>query len=308
MKKNSKIYIAGHSGLVGSAIKRKLEEENYNNLIFKTHKELDLTIQAEVENFFKKEKPEYVFLSAAKVGGILANINKPANFIYDNLMIQTNIIHNSFKYGVKKLLFLGTSCIYPRDCPQPMKEEYLLSGLLEPTNEAYSIAKISGIKMCQNYNKQYGTNFICVMPPNLYGINDTFDLNISHVLSALVRKFCDAKKENTESVVVWGTGNQKREFLHVGDLSDACLFLMNNYEDSEIINIGAGVDISIKNLAELIKDIVGFEGKIIFDTTKPDGMPRKVLDVTKIKKLGWEAKINITDGLKETIAQYRKEN
>ncbi|OYT33743.1 MAG: GDP-fucose synthetase, partial [Candidatus Aenigmarchaeota archaeon ex4484_52] len=297
MEKNSKIYIAGHRGLVGSAIKRKLEKDGYNNLILKTHKELDLTKQKEVENFFKKEKPEFVFLAAAKVGGILANDTYSADFIYENLMIEANIIHNSYKYNVKKLLFLGSSCIYPRDCPQPMKEEYLLSGKLEDTNEAYAIAKIAGIKMCQFYNKQYKTNFISVMPTNLYGPNDNYNLNNSHVLAALIRKFCDAKKENKKSVVVWGTGNPKREFLHSDDLAEACLFLMNNYNNSEIVNIGVGEDISIKNLAELIKEIVEFDGEIIFDLTKPDGTPQKLLDVSKINKLGWKAKIGLREGL-----------
>ncbi|RLG14986.1 MAG: GDP-L-fucose synthase [Candidatus Nanohalarchaeota archaeon] len=304
MNKNAKIYVAGHRGLVGSAIVRRLKSEGYNNLLLKTHDEVDLIRQEEVEKFFETEKPEYVFLAAAKVGGIYANDTYSADFIYDNLMVEANVIHNAYKSNVKKLLFLGSSCIYPKLCPQPIKEEYLLSGKLEPTNDSYAIAKIAGIKMCQSYNKQHGANFISVMPTNLYGPGDNFDLKNSHALPALIRKFCDAKKENKDSVVVWGTGNPKREFLFVDDLADACLFLMNNYNDPEIVNIGVGEDISIKNLAELIKDIAGFEGDIVFDATKPDGTPQKLLDVSKINNLGWKAKIGLKEGLKETIKWY----
>ncbi|NCQ16442.1 GDP-L-fucose synthase, partial [Candidatus Falkowbacteria bacterium] len=256
MEKNSKIYLAGHRGLVGSAISRKLRAEGYNNLVLKTKDELDLMDQSAVALFFKKTKPEYVFLAAAKVGGILANNTYPAQFIYENLQIQNNIIHQSYLNGVKKLLFLGSSCIYPRECPQPIKEEYLLTGPLEPTNEPYALAKIAGLKMCQSYNRQYGTNFISVMPTNLYGPNDNFDLDDSHVLPALIRKFHEGKINSSPTVVVWGTGSPKREFLHIDDLADACVFLMNNYNDSEIINIGTGVDITIKELAELIKNII----------------------------------------------------
>lgn len=300
MEKSAKIFVAGHRGLVGSAIKRNLEKQGYQNIVLKTRKELDLLDGFAVKEFFKKERPDYVFLAAAKVGGILANDTHPAEFIFQNLQIQNNIIHNAYLANVKKLLFLGSSCIYPRDCPQPIKEEYLLTGPLEKTNEAYAIAKIAGIKMCQAYNKQYGTKFISVMPTNLYGPNDNFDLESSHVLPALLRKFHDAKSENKKEVVMWGTGSPKREFLHVDDLADACIFLMNNYNESEIVNIGAGEDISIRELSEMIKKIVGFEGEIVNDATKPDGTPRKLLDVSRLHQLGWKHKISLKDGIKDT--------
>ena len=306
MQNNSKIYLAGHRGLVGSAISRKLRAEGYNNLVLKTKDELDLMDQSAVALFFKKTKPEYVFLAAAKVGGILANNTYPAQFIYENLQIQNNIIHQSYLNGVKKLLFLGSSCIYPRECPQPIKEEYLLTGPLEPTNEPYALAKIAGLKMCQSYNRQYGTNFISVMPTNLYGPNDNFDLDDSHVLPALIRKFHEGKINSSPTVVVWGTGSPKREFLHIDDLADACVFLMNNYNDSEIINIGTGVDITIKKLAELIKNIIDYKGEINWDTTKLDGTPRKLLDVSKVESLSWRHKIGLETGIKMTYEWYLK--
>lgn len=305
MDKDSKVYIAGHRGLAGSSILRRLQSEGYNNLVYRTHKELDLCNQPDVESFFKSERPEHVFLAAAKVGGIRANSTYPAEFIHGNLAVQINIIHNSYAYSVKKLLFLGSSCIYPRDCPQPMKEEYLLKGSLEPTNEAYSIAKIAGIRMCQAYNRQYGTNFISVMPTNLYGPGDNFDLKTSHVLPALIRKFHEAKSCG-HSVTIWGTGTPRREFLHVDDLAHACVFLMNNYDDSEIINIGVGKDISIRELAELISEVVGFEGEIIFDSSKPDGTPRKLLNVSRLQALGWKARIGLREGIEETYRWYLK--
>ncbi|WP_048050645.1 GDP-L-fucose synthase [Methanosarcina soligelidi] len=307
MDKESKIYLAGHRGLVGSALKRKLESKGYTNLIFRTHKELDLTNQQAVNEFFEQEKPEYVFLAAAKVGGILANSTYPAQFIYENLMIESNIIHAAYKYGVKKLLFLGSSCIYPKLAPQPLKEEYLLTGPLEETNEAYAIAKIAGIRLCKHYNQQYGTNFISVMPTNLYGPNDNFDLETSHVMPALIRKFHEAKVNNEPEVVVWGTGKPLREFMHVDDMADACVYLMENYDYSEIgefVNIGVGEDVTISELVELIKEIVGFEGKIRYDISKPDGTPRKLMDVSKLNGLGWEAKISLEDGIRETYEWY----
>jgi len=306
MNKDSKIYVAGHKGMVGSAILRKLQKEGYSNIITKTSKELDLRIQKDVDDFFKHEKPKYVFLAAAKVGGILANNTYRAEFIYDNLMIQSNVIHSAYKYGVKKLLFLGSSCIYPKYAPQPMKEEYLLSGYLEPTNEPYAIAKIAGIKMCEAYRYQYGCNFISAMPTNLYGPNDNYDLNNSHVLPALIRKFHEAKIYNKKEVIVWGTGNPRREFMHVDDLADACLFLMLNYNDSQFVNVGTGKDISIRELAELIKTIVGYEGNIIFDTTKPDGTPRKLLDLNYVHSLGWHHKIELEEGIKMTYQDFLK--
>lgn len=304
MNKDSKIYVAGHRGMVGSAILRKLQKEGYSNIITKTSKELDLRIQKDVDDFFKLEKPEYVFLAAAKVGGILANNTYRAEFIYDNLMIQSNVMHSAYKYGVKKLLFLGSSCIYPKYAPQPMKEEYLLSGYLEPTNEPYAIAKITGIKMCEAYRHQYGCNFISAMPTNLYGPNDNYDLNNSHVLPALIRKFHEAKIYSKKEVIVWGTGNPRREFMHVDDLADACLFLMLNYNDSQFVNVGTGKDISIRELAELIKTIVGYEGNIIFDTTKPDGTPRKLLDLNYMHSLGWHHKIELEEGIKMTYQDF----
>jgi len=305
MNKNSKIYIAGHKGLVGSAITRLLQKEGYKNLILKTRQELDLLNQQAVSDFFKKEKPKYVFLAAAKVGGIMANQTYPANFIYENLQIQTNIIHNSYLNGIKKLLFLGSSCIYPKLAPQPLKEKYLLTGDLEPTNKPYSLAKIAGIATCQSYNKQYKTNFISVMPTNIYGPNDNFDLQNAHALPALIRKFHEAKLNNKKEVVVWGSGKAKREFLYTDDLADACLFLMKNYNSSEIINIGTGEDLSIRELTEKIKETVGYDGKIVWDKTKPDGTPRKLLDVSKITKLGWKYKIGLENGLKITYEWYK---
>jgi len=304
----SKIYIAGHRGLVGSAIVRALKKQGYNNFILRTHSELDLLDQKSATDFFKKEKPEYVFLAAAKVGGIMANRTYPADFIYQNLQIQNNIIHHSYLNGVKKLLFLGSSCIYPKLCSQPIKEEYLLTGELEPTNEPYAIAKIAGIKMCPAYNKQYGTDFISVMPTNLYGSGDNFDLENSHVLPALIRKFHEAKINNQNEIVVWGTGAPKREFLHVDDLADACIFLMNNYDNSEIINIGTDEDISIKELAEMIKEITGFTGEINWDASKPDGTPRKLLDVSKLHNLGWKHQINLPDGILSVYEWYQSVN
>ncbi len=305
LNKEDKIYVAGHKGLVGSAILRKLEKEGFNNIVVKTRNELDLTCEKQVYEFFEKENIDYVFLAAAKVGGIYANDTYPADFIFQNLKIQTNIIDASYRYSVKKLLFLGSSCIYPKMCPQPMKEEYLLSGHLESTNEAYAVAKIAGIKMCQAYNRQYCTNFISVMPTNLYGINDNFELNNSHVLPALIRKFYEAKEQNKPEVVIWGTGTPKREFLFVEDLADACLFLINTYNSSEIINIGTGEDISIMELAEKIKDIIGFEGKIVFDETKPDGTPRKLLDVSKLHSLGWKHRTSLEKGIEQTFEWYK---
>lgn len=310
MEKESKIYVAGHRGLVGSALKRKLESKGYTNIVFLTHKELDLTNQQAVNEFYEQEKPEYTFLAAAKVGGILANSTYAAEFIYENLMIESNIIHASYKYGVKKLLFLGSSCIYPKFAPQPLKEEHLLTGPLEETNEAYAIAKIAGIRLCKHYNQQYGTNFISVMPTNLYGPNDNFDLETSHVMPALIRKFHEAKVNNDPEVAVWGTGKPLREFMHVDDMADACVYLMENYDYSEIgefVNIGTGEDISIKGLVELIKEIVGFEGKTRYDTTKPDGTPRKLMDVSRLSGLGWEAKISLKDGIRRTYEWYQSQ-
>ncbi len=308
MNKESKIYIAGHNGLVGSAIKRELEKQGYSDLIFKTHKELDLERQNEVEEFFEKEKPEYVFLAAARVGGIMANKTFPAEFIYSNLAVELNVIHSAYKFGVKKLLFLGSSCIYPRLASQPMKEEYLLLSPLEPTNEAYAIAKIAGLKMCKYYNEQYGTNFISVQPTNLYGRNDNYDLFNSHVLPALLRKFHEAKIQNRPYVEMWGTGSPKREFLFSDDLAEAVVFLMENYnhEDiGELINIGTGKDITIKELAGIIKEIIGYKGYIKWDSSKPDGTPQKLLDVTKLQKLGWKAKTGLAEGIKKTYKDFQ---
>ena len=303
MKLQSKIYIAGHCGMAGSAILRNLEARGYTNIITSTHSELDLTNQQAVNNFFKTEIPEYVFLAAAKVGGILANSTYPAEFIYNNLLIEANVIHAAYTYGVKKLLFLGSSCIFPRLAPQPLKEEYLLTGELEETNEAYAVAKIAGIRICKHYNQQYGTNFISVMPTNLYGPGDNYDLETSHVMAALIRKFHEAKVSNTPQVVVWGTGAPRREFLHVDDMADACVHLMENYDATDVgefVNIGIGEDQTIRELAELIKDIVEYGGEIVYDTTKPDGTPQKLLDVTKLNRLGWKARISLRDGIKQT--------
>jgi len=304
MNKRSRIYVAGHGGLVGGAIVRRLEKAGHENILSRIHNELDLTRQASVEAFFEKERPDYVFLAAAKVGGILANSSFPADFIYGNLAMETNIIHAAHLYGAKKLLFLGSSCIYPKHCPQPMKEEHLLSGYLEASNEPYAVAKIAGIKMCQAYNRQYGTRFISLMPTNLYGPGDNFDLKTSHVLPALIRKFHEAKFNGNSSVEIWGTGKPRREFLHVDDLADACLFLMNHYEDSEIVNVGVGKDLSIRDLAEMIAGIVRFDGSLIFDTTKPDGTPLKMLDVSKLTALGWQAKISLEEGIRRTCQYY----
>ncbi|MCC7051408.1 MAG: GDP-L-fucose synthase [Bacteroidia bacterium] len=299
MELNAKIYIAGHRGMVGSAIHRALTQKGYKNIITRTSKELDLRNQPLVADFFTKEKPDYVFLAAAKVGGIIANNTYRADFIYDNLQIQNNIIHQSHINNVKKLMFLGSSCIYPKLAPQPLKEEYLLTGLLESTNEPYAIAKIAGIKMCEAYRDQYGCNFISVMPTNLYGPNDNYDLNNSHVLPALIRKFYEAKNANASTVSVWGTGSPLREFLHADDLADACLFLMNNYNEKMFVNIGTGTDISIKDLALLIKKIVGYQGELFFDITKPDGTPRKLMNVDKLHVLGWKHKIELEQGIKQ---------
>ena len=301
MKKNSKIYVAGgQSGLVGKALVSHLKEKGYTNIIVKTRKQLDLLNQKKVDTFFKMEKPEYVFLAAAKVGGILANKTQKADFLYENLAIQNNVIYSAWKYKVKKLLFLGSSCIYPRLAPQPMKEEYLLTGKPEETNDAYAIAKIAGVMLCQNFNKQYKTNFISLVPTNLYGPNDNFDYETSHVVPVLIRKFHEAKLKKNKDVVVWGSGKAYREFLYVDDLAEACIFLMKSYNDSEIINVGTGEDITIKDLAKLIKKIVGFEGKISWDRLKPDGAPRKKLDVSKLNKLGWRSMTNLSEGIELT--------
>jgi GDP-L-fucose synthase len=298
MEKKAKIYVAGHRGLVGSAIVRALEREGYTHIVVRTHQELDLTRQAEVEAFFASERPEYVFLSAAKVGGILANATYPADFIYQNLAIATNVIHAAYTYGVKKLLFLGSSCIYPKLCPQPIKEEYLLTGSLEVTNEAYAIAKIAGLEMTKFYRQQYGCDFISAMPTNLYGPHDNFDLQNSHVIPALLRKFYEAKKNNQRSVTVWGTGSPRREFLYIDDLADALVFLMNHYSDGLHINVGVGEDVSIRELVEMIRRISGFEGEVIYDTSKPDGTPRKLLDVSRLFSLGWRPKVSLEEGLR----------
>jgi len=304
MNKTSKVYVAGHRGLVGSAIVRRLENEGYKNLVVRTSKELDLRDKDQVDQFFENEKPEYVFLAAAKVGGIVANNEYPADFIRDNLLIQTNIIDAAYRNGVEKLLFLGSTCIYPKFAEQPLKEEYLLTGELEPTNEPYAIAKIAGIKMCESYNRQYGTKYISVMPTNLYGPNDNFDLHTSHVLPALIRKFHEAKKGNIPHVEVWGTGSPKREFLYSDDLADACVYLMNNYVGNEIVNVGVGEDISIKELAYKVKEVVGYDGEIQFDTSKPDGTPRKLVDVTKLNSLGWKSSTNLEQGLKKAYLWF----
>jgi GDP-L-fucose synthase len=313
MKKSAKIFIAGPKGLVGSAIIRHLEKKGYTNLLVPSHSELELMDSQAVSGYFDRNKPEYVFLAAAKVGGILANSTFPADFIHQNLMIQNNIIHQSHIHRIKKLLFLGSSCIYPKLCPQPMKEEYLMTGSLEPTNSPYAVAKIAGIEMCWAYNRQYGTKFIPVMPTNLYGPNDNFDLETSHVLPALIRKFHEAEQKNAESVMVWGTGKPKREFLYVDDLADACVFIMQThfsdkeYENKPLFNIVSGMDISIKELAEMIKEITGFKGKIVFDISKPDGTPKKCLDVSKLKTLNWQAATPLRNGLKSIADAFKKE-
>ena len=315
MDKDARIFVAGHRGLVGSAIVRRLRSEGYGNLVLHTSKELDLRNQGAVKDFFAREMPEYVFLAAAKVGGIVANNSYPAQFIYDNLMIQTNIIHSAYLAGVKRLLFLGSTCIYPRLAIQPMKEEYLLNGALEPTNEPYAIAKIAGITLCRSYNRQYGTRFLAAMPTNLYGPNDNFDLETSHVLPALVRRFHEAKVKREDKVVVWGTGSPKREFLHVDDLADACQFLVNLPEDvysmlltqessPALINIGTGEEVTIRELALLIREVVGFSGDLVFDNTRPDGTPRKLCDVTRIRSLGWRHKMGLEEGIKGVYRWY----
>lgn len=304
MEMTSKIYVAGHRGMVGSAIVRKLQTEGYHNLVLRTSAELDLRNQAGVENFFETEKPEYVFLAAAKVGGILANNTYRADFLYENLMIESNVIHQSYVHRVKKLLFLGSSCIYPKKAPQPLKEEYLLSGYLEETNEPYAIAKIAGIKLCESYRRQYGCDFISAMPTNLYGPNDNYDLQTSHVLPALIRKFVEAKNLNMPTVEVWGTGSPLREFLHVDDLANACLFLMQNYSSTGFVNIGSGLEISIKDLALLIKRTTGYSGELRFDSGKPDGTPRKLMDSSKLKSLNWVPKITLEEGIKKVIGAF----
>jgi len=297
MEKDAKIYIAGHRGMVGSAIHRKLQQEGYTNFVVRTSKELDLRNQQAVADFFATEKPDYVFLAAAKVGGIVANNTYRADFLYENLAIQNNVIHSAYSAGVKKLMFLGSSCIYPKLAPQPLKEEYLLSGFLEPTNEPYAIAKIAGIKMCEAYRAQYGCDFISAMPTNLYGPNDNYDLQNSHVLPAMIRKFHEAKTNGTPAVTLWGTGSPMREFLHADDLAAACLYLMENYSEPELVNVGTGTDVTIKELAETVKEVVGFEGELIWDTSKPDGTPRKLMDVSKLHAAGWQHTIELADGI-----------
>lgn len=304
MNRSSKIYVAGHGGLVGSAILGRLQADGFTNLLTRTSRELDLTRQADVEAFFEGERPEYIFLAAARVGGIMANDACPAEFIRDNLMIQANVIHSAYLTGVRKLLFLGSSCIYPKFAPQPMKEEYLLDGKLEPTNEPYAVAKIAGIKMCQAYGRQYGANFISVMPTNLYGPNDNFDLETSHVLPALIRRFHEAKAGGRRAVAIWGTGKPRREFLHVDDLAEACVFLMKKYDNPDIINIGAGEDITIGDLAALVRDVVGYEGDILYDGSRPDGTPRKLLDVSRLRNLGWKPKIGLREGIAMTYEWF----
>ncbi|WP_425058550.1 GDP-L-fucose synthase [Sporomusa carbonis] len=307
MQKDAKIYVAGHRGLVGSAIVRKLQSEGYTNLLLRTSTELNLTNQAAVQKFFSEEKPDYVFMAAARVGGILANNSYPADFIYDNLMIEANVINASYQSNVKKLLFLGSSCIYPKLATQPLKEDYLLTGSLEPTNEWYAIAKIAGIKLCQAFRRQYGCSYISVMPTNLYGPNDNFDLETSHVLPALLRKFHEAKINGQSNVTVWGTGTPVREFLYVDDLADACLFLMQHYSEEGIVNIGTGVGLTIRELAQKIKMVVGFEGELLFDVTKPDGTPIKINDVSLLRSLGWEAKTDLDSGLRLTYEWYKNQ-
>lgn len=304
MDAHSKIYVAGHKGLVGGAVVRTLTAEGYTNLVLRSSQELDLRNQQQVEDFFATEKPDYVFLAAAKVGGIQANNTYRAEFLYDNLMIEANIIHSAYRHQVQKLLFLGSSCIYPKLCPQPMREEYLLTGFLEPTNEPYAIAKIAGLKLCENYCRQYGVNFISAMPTNLYGINDNFDLANSHVLPALVRKFHEAKVNQSPTVTVWGTGEPLREFLYVDDLAAALIFLMKNYNQTEFVNVGTGEEISIKELALTIKAVVGYTGELVFDTSKPDGTPRKLLDVSRLRELGWEAQTSLKAGIEQTYAWF----
>lgn len=305
LDRTKKIYVAGHRGLVGSALVRKLQAEGFTNIITRTHSELDLTRQADVEKFFEEEKPAYVILAAAKVGGIYANDTYPADFIMKNLQIECNVIDAAYKNGVEKLLFLGSSCIYPRECPQPIKEEYLLSGYLEKTNEAYALAKIAGLKMCAFYNQQYGTDYISVMPCNLYGINDNFAPVNSHVLPAMMRKFHEAKVKNEPTVTVWGSGKPLREFLNVDDLADACLYLMDHYKGNEFFNVGYGQEVTISELAEMMKKVTGFQGEIVMDASKPDGTPRKLTDISKLKAMGWEPKISLEEGLEQTYEWYK---
>lgn len=304
MKPDSRIYVAGHRGLVGNAIVRRLQSDGATNLLLRTHEELDLTSQVAVERFFESERPEYIFLAAAKVGGIHANSSYPAEFIHTNLAIQTNVIHNAWKYGAKKLLFLGSSCIYPRDCPQPIKEEYLLTGPLEPTNEWYAIAKIAGLKMCQAYRQQYGFDAICAMPTNLYGPADNFHPENSHVVPALIRRFHEAKLVNALEVVIWGSGQPLREFLHVDDLADALLFLMKNYSSGDIVNIGSGQEVSISDLARIVSDVVGYRGELTFDRSKPDGTPRKLLDINRVRTLGWSARLELNAGIADAYRWF----
>ncbi|GAB3987116.1 GDP-L-fucose synthase [Spirosoma daeguense] len=304
VEKQARIYVAGHRGMVGSAITRKLQAEGYTNIITRTSSELDLRNQAAVADFFTEERPDYVFLAAAKVGGILANNTFRAEFLYDNLMIEANIIHQAYVTGVKKLLFLGSSCIYPKLAPQPLKEDYLLSGFLEPTNEPYAIAKISGIKLCEAYRSQYGSNFISAMPTNLYGPNDNYDLQGSHVLPALIRKFHEAKINNLPSVEVWGTGSPRREFLHANDLADACFYLMEHYNDELFVNIGTGEDVTIRELAELVKETVGFDGELVWNTEKPDGTPRKLMDVSRLHAMGWKHTTELKEGVEQTYQDF----
>ncbi|RMG28117.1 MAG: GDP-L-fucose synthase [Gammaproteobacteria bacterium] len=304
MEREAKIYVAGHRGLVGGAIVRRLQAAGFENLVTRTSRELDLREQQAVRDFFAEERPEFVFLAAAKVGGILANDTYPAEFIYDNLMIEANVIDAAWRNGVKKLLFLGSTCIYPREAPQPLREEYLLTGPLEPTNEWYAVAKIAGIKLCQAYRRQYGADFISAMPTNLYGPGDNFDLEKSHVLPAMIRKFHEAKVRGEPVVTLWGTGRPLREFLHVDDMADACLFLMQHYSGEEIVNIGTGSDLSIAALAEKVKQVVGFEGEIHWDTSKPDGTPRKLVDVSRLKAMGWRPKIPLEEGIRRTYAWF----
>lgn len=306
MEKQDKIYIAGHRGMVGSAIKRKLEREGFTNIVARTSKELDLKDQAAVRDFFRTERPDHVVLAAAKVGGIQANNTYRAQFIYENLMIECNVIHQAYEHGVKRLLFLGSSCIYPKLAPQPLKEESLLTGLLEPTNEPYAIAKIAGIKLVESYRRQYGCDWISAMPTNLYGPNDNYDLNNSHVMPALIRKFHTAKQEGAPSVEVWGTGSPMREFLHVDDLADACFFLLQHYHDELFVNIGTGTDLTIKALAELIQEITGFQGQLQWDRTKPDGTPRKLMDVSRLHALGWKHKIDLREGITQVYEAFKK--
>lgn len=306
MDKNSKIYVAGHAGMVGSAVVKKLKKYGYNNLILRTKEQLDLLDQRAVDNFFKKEKPEYVILCAAKVGGIKANITYSADFLYENLQIQNNVIWTALKYNVKKLLFLGSSCIYPRNCPQPMKEEYFMTGKPEPTNEGYALAKICGMKLCEKIHEQYGKFFISCMPTNIYGENDNFNVETSHVIPALMKRMREAKIKNTPEVIIWGTGKSRREFMCVDDLADAIIWMLKTYDEKGFLNIGTGKDISIKNLAYLMKKITGYKGKLVFDKTKPDGMPKKLLDISKIKKLGFRTEIPLEKGLKEMYKYFLK--